>query len=727
MSALAPSLAMREGLEALADGRRLATARHGDITLDARLSGSDLWIVLARGAQSGGLGWRVPLFSRELTVERDRDAPLLAFTVTSPLGRHRIAVEADEAEAALFTLRASFRPARAIHLPYIPRDLVAIGPAGRPDRPKGRIEARQRRLNTGLCYFSLAEPDLGKVLYVQDLTALNAYFAATGTKPENAVGGEWPEVGYLAPTAPADATRSLPGGREIALSSAMLLIRRFPQQEEAASAWQFLDMLAAIYRRLERPECPFRDWVARSEHTLRDLSASPKARTRHRGHTYFHPYTDAEHPDSMVQLSLLSAVHDWGRWAGARHPLEREIAGGLRGFYDPKLKTLRRYLPDVGDDKDADAVDSWYLYHPLAMLAHLAQHGDDAARALFFDSVDYGIEAARHFEYRWPIQYKVDSFAVITAVAADDRGQTDVGGMYAWVMLQAFQLSGEPRFIAEARAAIDAAENMRFDLNYQANLTAWGAAACIKLWRITGERRYLAQSYVYLASFFHNCQLWESEIGHARHYSNFMAATCLQDAPYMAIYECFDSFAAFEQFLDLGGPDLIPAAKLLVSEYCRYALSRAWFYYPDALPAEALAQDDIRNGHIDRALSFPVEDLYPDGQPAGQVGQEIYGAGAAMVFATRAFHRIEGAPFALCCDHFLRALVRIDERAVSFVIDGPPQQSARIVLARTGPARKAPTAVLRGPDGAVVPAEPTPGGEKGAFTVPAQGAYTLRW
>ncbi len=86
----------------------------------------------------------------------------------------------------------------------------------------------------------------------------------------------------------------------------------------------------------------------------------------------------------------------------------------------------------------------------------------------------------------WPIQYNVTNFSVITEVAsADQRGQTDVGGMYAWVMLQGYELTREERFLHEAQAAIDAAQGMRFNLNYQANLTAWGAAACLRLWRIT--------------------------------------------------------------------------------------------------------------------------------------------------------------------------------------------------------------------------------------------------
>jgi hypothetical protein len=246
------------------------------------------------------------------------------------------------------------------------------------------------------------------------------------------------------------------------------------------------------------------------------------------------------------------------------------------------------------------------------------------------------------------------------------------------------------------------------------------------LWRITGNKHYLAQSYVYLASFFHNCEIWESEIALARHYSNFMGVTCLQDAPYMAVYECFDSYAAFERYLDFGGPDVIPSVKLLVGEYCRYALDRAGYFYPDALPPDGLATDN-RNGHIDRTLSFPVEDLYPDGQPAGQVGQEIYGAGAAMVFAAQSFHRIEGAPFLLHCDRFARAMTQIDERTIAFTLDGPAGLDARVCLvARGGPGQRL-EARLWDATGALI----VPGTEADdvlcRFVVPAQGAYTLTW
>lgn len=684
-----------------------------------------LWVVCERGGD-GGLALRVPLLNADAkcrVIARGTN-DLLRVVAQSELGRHDIVIDRGAAALDQFHLSVDFTAKPALHLNFLPRDLIPFARGGDPLATAGVVEAKQRKLNTGLVYLTIAKPAFGKVLYVQNFTALADHFEASGTSPESTVGGDWPELGYLPPTRPHDASRKLPAGRKVRIYDTFLVARARADEREDESAWQFLDMLSAVYRWIDRPHTQHRDWIARSRATLRDLAKAPEARVRHYGNVYFHPYTGAEEPDVMVQMSLLSAIHDWGAFEGKPHPLAAQIRKGLGRFYDRKLGTLRRYLPDVGPDKDADAVDSWYLYHPLLNLSNLALAGDDKAKTLFLGSLDYGIKSAHHFAYKWPIQYKIDTFEVITAVAADERGQTDVGGLYAWVMLQAYQLTAEERFLAEAKAAIAAAQGMRFGLNYQANLTAWGAAACIRLWRITGDKTHLGQSYVYLASFFHNTQIWESRIGAARHFCNFLGVTCLEDAPYMALYECFDSFAAFERYLDYGGPDLIASARLLVSEYCRYALTRAWSYYPDALPADILATD-IRNGHIDRSLSFPLEDLYSDGQPPGQVGQEIYGSGAAMIFATRMFRNFAGAPFRLYCDHFVRAAFQGSDRALSFRLDGEPGTRARIGLVRAG-RRRLPNAQLHmSGDDKVAPE--ASGTERIEWIVPAASALLLTW
>ena len=680
-------VALTEAAIALRDelggDQRLLECAVGDFGFTVERGRQALWLLARRGTGRGGFALRLCPADGGKVRRRNRGGDLLRVEARNAAGTWRASLAIDDGAVPVIRTRLTLTPAQPLIVPWQGRDLFMLGEDGDPASARGNVELAQRGMNAGALFLRQTEPNFGSLLYFQDLTALNPYFAATGTKPDGAVGGSWPELGYLPPAQEMKGQpdpRPLAAGEEVPISRALIALHGDSHGAEEDQARRFLQLLGAVYPFLERPQVEFRDWPERAEQTLADLDASPCATVGHYGARFVRPYTDAEYPDCMVQLTLLAAMYDWRAWSGKEPAALAALRKGVAEFRDTKLATLRRYLPNVGDDKDADAVDSWYMYHPLLNLARLAQDGDAGARQMFFGSLERGIEAAHHFQYKWPIQFKVDSFKVITASRDEDgHGQTDVGGIYAYVMLQAFALSDDPRYLNEARAALDASRGARFELNYQANLTAWGAAACLRLWRITGNERYLRQSYIFLASFFHNTAIWESEIGHARHYHNFMGATALHDAPYMAMFECFDSFAAFEVCLKDSGPQLEPAVRLLLTEYCKYTLDRAWFYYPDALPPEVLA-DKQRNGFIARDLAFPLEDLYVDGQPAGQVGQEIYGAGAAMVFASRSFHRLEGAPFRLYCDHFLLAIDRPSERAVIVHLAGEPGQEALLAM-----------------------------------------------
>jgi hypothetical protein len=702
----------------------------GDLSVEIRAGVDAVWAFIRREG-AGGLALRaaslVGAFS--CTLKRPKNGEAVRLHVASAVGEHSIVFSAGGDALQHLRVTVELTPAAPMLVPFMPRDLYPLDAHDDPLGAVGHVKAKQRGLNSGLLYFQLDKPAFGRVLYFQNLTAMNDYYRATGTTPEETVGGTWPELGFLLPVPPQGNSdpRALAANVPITLSDAILVFRHQIAPEERDSARQFLQMLGAAYTLLDLPHPDYRDWVDRAGRTLHDLDQAPAATIRHYGHRYIHPYTASEYPDIMVQMSIIAALNDWERWSGENYPLKSELQAGLGKFYDDKLKCLRRYLPNVGKDKDANAVDSWYLYHPLLNLVHLALDGDNDARELFLKSVDYGISAAHHFKYKWPIQYNITDFSVITDVAdADELGQTDVGGIYAWVMLQAYELTDDKRFLDEARASIDAAAGFRFDINYQANLTAWGAVACMRLWRMTNEPVYQEQSYVYLASFFHNAQVWQSRIELAVHYNNFLGVTCLQDAPYMAIFECFDSYAAFERYLGDSGPDLEPAARMLVAEYCKYALGRAWSYYPDALPEEAVSPKQREsNGYIDRKLSFPVEDLYTDGKPAGQVGQEIYGAGAAFVFATRAFHPIEGAPFRLYCDHFLRATERTGDRALTITLDGGETCFASLSLVRLK-RRKLTEARVSTVDGDVLRPHAS-SADRVDYRVPAKGRLILTW
>jgi hypothetical protein len=713
--------------------KRLGRFGLGDLKVDVCEGRDSVWAIIRREGK-GGLALRTAYVPggnyecRKLEPEPGVDFEL---EVQSAQGRHVICFVSSGDGLHRLRAQVRFTPAVKMRIPFIPRDLYPLDRNDDPAGARGNVEAAQRGVNAGLVYFRLDEPEFGSVLYFQDLTNLNPYFEATGTKPEGSVGGEWPELGYLPPTPDTqelDDPGTLAKGEEVILSDAIIVVRDWAGDNEQEMARQFLQMLAVAYLVLDHPPAEYRDWVWRAERTLRDLETSRQARRHEYGNLYVMPYPDGEYPDVMVQLSVAQALHEWNKWNGKKHPLEAELKRGLEKFYDPEFQTLRRYLPNVGKEqgKDPDAVDSWYLYHPMLNLGRLALDGDEKCKDLLLRSIDYSIKAAHHFNYAWPVMYKIQDFSIITEARGDQRfGQTDVGGLYGYIMLQCFELTGEQRFVEEARKAIDKARELRFDLVYQANLTAWGAVACLRLWRITDNQDYLEQSYSYLAGFFHNSVIWKSEIGHAKNFNTFLAVTCLHDSPYIAMYECFESFVGFDEYLQQAGPNLDPAVRMMVSEYCKYALDRAWFYYPQVIPKEMIQEGEHQSGVVNPELSFPLEDLYPDGQPAGQVGQEIYGCGAAFAFAVRSHHHIENAPFRLYCNQFIRASERTGDRSISVMLDGGENCLADLSLVRL-PRRKLPKpSVMTAGGDAIRPRAVSK--DRIDYHVPANGRVVLSW
>lgn len=705
----------------------IETFHLGALTIEACPGRDTLWIVVRRPGQ-GAIALRTSPWPGPYKLKLLRRNEISALWENeASVGKWTI--ELELLEDAVLRLKVTLVPAYDLLLTFWPRDLFVLDNKDSPLGAHGQVEAAQRGVNGGICYFCFSEPNFGNVLYAQNFSVLNDFFRQTGTKPDGVVGGEWPELGYQPPTGPMannPPIKPLKQGREVVVSDALLTFSKDCTQNEINSARKFIEMVATIYPYLNRHQPHYHDWLDRAKRTMKDLRAGGDVTIEHYGHTYLHPYVGAEYPDSMVQMTVLASLVEYERQWGMDNTLSKELAAGIGRFYDKKLKSIRRYLPNVGDDKNANAVDSWYLYHPLMNLARLAKAGNSQAEKIFRDSLDFAIRAARHFNYVWPIQYDITDFSVITeARSPDGLGQTDVGGIYAYVMVQAWEMTGDRQYLDEAKQALKTLEDERFELAYQTNLTAWGAVACLKLWLLDKTSHYLDQSLTFIASFVHNCELWDSKVGFAGKYTNFFGVTCLQDAPYMAAYECFEAFAAFDEYLRLGGEELLPAARLLVSEFRRYALDVTWFFYPDALPEEVVAKENIRNGHIDRNLSFPLEDLYGDGQPAGQVGQEIYGCGGAFIFACRAFEACGEAPFRLFGDYPLE-VTAIDATSAEVRVLGPTPFRGRLRAIRSD-RRDMPRVHLVDKDSEKTVTARERGDDFRDYDVAAGSRYVIRW
>ncbi len=601
--------------------------------VEVRPGRDTVWIVVRREGRGAvalrTVPWSGPYESRVIT----QDAASISLAITTASGDWR--VDVDTSGGAL-RVTTTVTPREDLLLAFWPRDLYVLDQTDNPCGTQGWVEAAQRGVNTGLCYACMDTPAFGSFLYMQNLSRLNPFFAATQTRPDGVVGGEWPELGYQPPTSPdsnSPPVHPLSKGDDVVISDALMTFRDACGRDEVESAEHFIAMLAQLYPCLDKPDPKDHDWAGRARRTIDDLETAVDAVQSHYGYTYLRPYLGAETPDSMVQLTVLAALRRWQRETGEGRAVADRLEAGIHRFYDHDLKTFRRYLDDAAGDKDIHSVDSWYLYHPLKNLARLASWGDAGASSLLFASLDAAIKAAQTFDYVWPILFDMRDLSVIQLGRdPEGPGQTDVGGLYAYVMMQAFELTGEARYVDEAGAAMAAMAGMRFNTTYQTNLTAWGAVAALKLWRRTGDDAFRRRSHVFIANLLHNVELWDSKIKHAAAYTNFFGLTCLHNGPYMAAFEAYETFCAMGEYLAIGGDDLDADVRRMIEAYRTYARDVCWYFYPDTLPEEAIAAE-VKNGRIERGLSFPLEDLYGDGQPAGQIGQEIYGCGAAIAFA----------------------------------------------------------------------------------------------
>jgi hypothetical protein len=378
-----------------------------------------------------------------------------------------------------------------------------------------------------------------------------------------------------------------------------------------------------------------------------------------RGLRYLLPYVgdDGKPPESMVQLAVLRPLRDYERWAGRRFPLVQSLEGTLPTFYDAELGSMRRWLQgepfenQVEDGQSHRNMDSWYLYYVLMSLAELAERDTVHARRLLRDSLPFAIRVARRFGYRWPVMFDLETLDIVRQESKPGAGgELDVAGLYALVMVKAYQLFDDPAFLEEARRAADSLEGLGFSTAYQTNTTAFAMQAALTLYRLTGERSYLDRSLVCLANLIDNAWLWHGRYGHSRHYLTSFGIFPLRDAPYLAAYEEGELLAVFGTCLELGGDELPEYARLLLSEYVRSALHRAWEYYPESLPVDALASE-VRNGRVSRSIAIPVEDLQDGWEPSGTVGQEIYGSGMAMAFATRHYRHLAGTSLAVYLEY----------------------------------------------------------------------------
>lgn len=662
--------------------------------LQTCLTANSFWILYSFGT-GGKLAIRTcfdPQAIERVSLRR-KTKTALEYELHASLGLYRVRVELPTTETVmLLRYTTSLGPRQNFTVQAFPPDLYLLDDDNEPAK-EGLVYTTQDGPTAGIAFLSVAQPVAGTVLYFQNLTALNDYCQMTETEPSGTVSVQWPEAGFTLPVS----DKPLMAGEEVVLSDAFIYLNERIPDNEFEAADQFLEAMACVYDQLPKPPTDYFDWPKAAERTIQALTESPDCGRTIKKRFYVNAYVGAvqKPPESMVQLAILVPLWEYQNWSGQVVPLVEQIQKSVPSFYDEARGAIVRWLPgepfrkeETSEEEDPNKVDSWYLLHILMNLGRLADQGNVDAKDMLFKSIDFVIEAAHHFNYEWPVFYDIRTLAVIKAETSEgEGGELDVAGLYTHVMLQAYELSKDLRYLNEATNSAEKLRGKGFNLLYQSNITLMSALALAKLWRLTGNRFYFDLSKLGVANVIARMWIWECSFGFGKACSTFMGVAPLKGAEYVAAYEEAEIFATMLNYLKELGQDVPAPVRLFFSEYKKYLLHRGRFYFPNELPADMVSQQP-REGYIIADLPIPLEDISTGWKQAGTVGQEVYGGALAYIMTTYAYKQFGDVPLILFCDypvsHADYQLTGKDSGYATFRLGGPANYTAQIRLIAKG-------------------------------------------
>lgn len=667
------------------------THQVNDFTFKGYLTTDSCWIYVTFG--TGAVAFR-PAYDPGNNLQLKSAAQTekgFDLSLTSVTGDYKIQIEISDEDLPILRYTSTLTPAAELLVPFWPRDIFIPEKSGRVQHTEGEIIAKQVGGRSGQLYFHLTKPKAGAVLYLQNLTALADYNEQTETSASGTVGGEWPEMGFALP--PTEKNKPLKAGKPVVISDALIAFSTEVPADETAMIRQYLELTARLYLAMPKPDTIYKPWPQTLDKGLKDLLDSPGCWIQVDGNHYFNAYVSeyVTPPEIMVQLAILLPLQDYIEWNDSDLEVIQRIRKGLPAFYNEKLGTVMRWHPKVADklegeeeQKEPLTMDSWYLHHPLLNLSRLALKGDDVAKKLFLDSLEFSIKVAHHFNYEWPVFYKVDTLEVLKEETQPGKGgEKDVPGLYAHVMMQAWELTGDKQYLNEAEKAAQKLQGLGFELFYQANNTAFSAGAMLRLYKATKKEIYKELSYLCLANVFKNVRLWDCNYGYGKNFPSFFTLFPLSDAPYTAAYEEQEVFCAFHDYLrHADDEDIFPPVRLLVAEYIRYLVDRAVYYYPPMLPKEML-QEEPKIGEVDANLWIALEDLHDGWEKSGQVGQEVYGAGNAFGILPRHYMQIKEEGFLIFTDYPTTGFSAFKKKPVNVKLAGDGRMNCRLMIVKT--------------------------------------------
>lgn len=483
------------------------------------------------------------------------------------------------------------------------------------------------------------------LLYYEDFTSLNPFFKVTGTRIRDTVrqppGCLRVPLTCCFPNPPADFGFDIPGikkplkqgDRLLVANSFIHLAPGAPDIHETTKyCAQFTQSVAAIYPYLAKPTVKFIDWPAITEQGLADMAACEKK-------------------------------------VGRQHVVEPQTI----------LNSCRRYAERFGSQRARQLVedeeslwanskmrlpfgDAWQYLFPLVMAGDYAEEfGSPAAKRSCLEAADDVVEAGRRLHYVFPLRINAD-FSKPPGV----HYEYDCTGSYLYLMLLYHRLTGKAEYLEEARGAADRLLGMGFEFPYEFTTTALAPVALLRLYKLTGDPRYLEGAVIPIAVILRHSWLFNPDYQEYQGRTIFLLTESMP-AGYSNGWEEATLTHFLNNFLVEGDALLSGPVREVTAELLRWKGVSEGDALPTLLPDPSIIYAGIPREWfipVNRAWNIPLEGFgYMEGDdgglssPPGRVSQPPYCFGMLPEATLLLFHPLDGQ-----VTLYVEAPIRLEKR-----------------------------------------------------------------
>ncbi len=484
-------------------------------------------------------------------------------------------------------------------------------------------------------FYGYSESLDATLLYWFDLTRINPFIEATRYGPAGTAGPRGRSFGH---TLTSTDLRKLPIGEPVVLYDAYLYLAPGRPVDEETMFGAFLSQVSDIYDLIAKPEVTSPDWQALARETLADLD-DPETWVELNGKRYWRAYVSdtRQSAEAITQLDVgLGAARYAARYGDEQAIRIAELAEAtLEDFYNPDFGLVQNSGP-IAITGPQGRGDTWYELGHVLKLAEWGLLGSQVARDLALASADAWMEYAHAVDYRFHRFYNFPDPENPAAAWQGSEREPDASGGYAYYMLLLHELTGEEGFLEEAKAAVEALAGNGFLLAYETHITAQAAAACARLWELTGDPHYLALSYGPIANLVRLAWIWEVDHGPAAEATTFWGLNPTQRSGVITPKEQYEAWIYLDEYLRITTGEIDPSIEKLVAEFLKYTPATLAYTMPPLAPdgmatENPAAYSTVATNRLD--LYIPLEDMRDSWGTWGAIGQQVYGAGMAPTLA----------------------------------------------------------------------------------------------